>query len=480
MDCSIVTDKNPHEKPLNAGDVQSPYKPDTLGNIRPNDKYDINSHKEYEHHKPAENGYLQTPSYSGSSSYGSGSPNNYYLPVKPPRDNGDKVQTIVSVASSPDSYYHPVHDILVSDKNKYDNNDKIDNFYGRPPNLYDDRRPNRPIGGVSNGYGRPKYSVHEETPDCDRPDPPYGYKPDVSSGYGSSPVYRPLYQSSSRPGSYDRPDLNLRPIPGGYDGPDPKPRPEGYDRPNQNYDSRPIATKPRPDGYDNPNFDSRPISSKPIQDGYGRPESETRPIGVRPRPDGYDRPEPSYDSRPIRPNPRPDGYDRPEPNYDFRPIRPNPRPDGYDRPNPDFVSRPIELKPKPDGYGNQNFDFRPIGSKPRPDGYDRPNPNFDYRPIELKPRPDGYGNQNVDFRPIVSKPRPDGYDSPNTGYGSKPALLRPKPNGFDKPEIDSGFRPIGYHESSYNGYSSVDKYYTGYGTGHIDRYDVRPERPSDM
>lgn len=421
-----------------------------MGNIRPNDRYDINTNNEQ--HKPTDYGYLQTPSYGNKPAHGSVS--NQYLPVKPPHNNGDKVQTLVSVASGPDSYYHPVHDILVSDKHEYGNShDKIDSSYGnRPPlrpdslrNPYSDNRPGKP----SEGYNRPLrpvsgFNSYDDKQDCDKLEPLYGTRPERPTDYGMSPAARPPLRP--KPDGYDNPNFDrpLRPRPYDYDRPNT--RPEAYG--DSNFD-RPI--RPNPDGYE------RPIP-KPRPDGYGTsiPNLDHRPVSFRP--DEYDRPDPLLDSRPYGPRPPLDGYGG---SVDIRPIGQKPRPDGYDRPDPNY-----ELKPRPDGYGDANHDYRPILSKPRPNGYDRP----DSRPSRPKPLPDIYGgpNQIYDSRPIS---KPDGYDRPNTGF--QPIATLPKPNGYE------GVRPIEYYESSYSGFSSTDKFYTGYGMGNVDRYDVFPVRPSD-
>lgn len=313
LGCSVVIDKNPHEKPLGVDDTQSTSKPETLGNIRPNDKYDTTLDKEY--NKPFDNGYLQSSLYDKKPSYGSVS--NYYLPVKPTDYRVDKVQTMVSVADRPDSYYHPVHDIFLSNNNQYGNiNDKIDGSYGGRPDgfylPYENSRPDigpprppyeskppkkKPSGGYDRpdgGISEPSYSVHEYRPDCDRPDPPYAFRPERPSDYGEPPLIRP-------------------PLP-------PKPRPDSYDRPDPSY-NRPIFPKPRPDGYDRPgpNYDLRP----------------------KPRPDIYDRPNSNYEVSPLVPKPRPDEYDRPDRPFDLKPIRPGHKPNEYDRPDSDFGLKPL-------------------------------------------------------------------------------------------------------------------------------------------
>lgn len=469
LGCSVVTDKVPHEKPTGANNLEGAFKPETLGNIRPNDRYDINTNKE--HHKPTDYGYLQTPSYGTKPAYGSIS--NQYLPVKPPHNNGDKVQTLVSVASGPDSYHHPVHDILVSDKHEYGiGHDKIDSSYGNNPpsrpdslrNPYNDNsRPGRLPGKPFEGYDRPPplrpfsgFNSYEDIQDCDKTEAIYGIRPERPTDYGMSPAPRPPLRP--KPDGYgnvnfDRP---LRPRPDGYDKPNEygglnsnrpiRPNLDGYDRP---------IPKPSSDGYGDSNFD-RPNIPKP--DGYDRPNLDLRPVSFKPRPDEYNRPDAVLDSRPYGPRPRPDGYGS---SVDTRPLGPKPRPDGYDRPDLNY-----DLTPRPVGYGDANYDTRPILSKPRPDGYDRP----DAIPIRPKPQSDIYGgsNQINDLKPIA---RPDGYDRPDPGFHLVANV--PRPNGYE------GVRPIEYYESSYSGFSSMDKFYTGYGMGNVDRYDVFPEKPSE-
>lgn len=407
-------DKNPHEKPVD--NSQNIPKPDTLGNVRPNDKYDSKGDEGYD--KPSK-GYLPPPSYENKPAPVS----NQYLPPKPSYEKGDKVQTVVSVASGPDSYYHPVLNLLISDKDQYGQiNDKMDATYNngppfRPETLYrpyDDHRPehwpskneydSKPAGRPSIGYDMPEpiFIAHEYKPDCDR-DPPYNYRPSLPASYGISDTGRP------KPDVYDRPDSSYgRPVV-------PKPRPDGYDRPDLNFD-RPITPPRRPSGYD------RPDSS------YETPVNPPR------RPEGYDRPDSYYD-RPIGPPRQPEEYDRPTSTYE-RPIGPLRKPEDYDRPDPSFS--------------------RPLYPKPRPDGYDRPDPMYE-RPLSPRPTPDGYNRPNTDLRPIYSRPKPSAYGDPESGISN---------------------RPGSYYAPSYSGYTS-NEYYSAFGISNIDRYDIVPVRPDN-
>lgn len=106
LDCFIVTDQGPFIKP--SQDNYYNTKPSTLGNLKPEE----NGH----HHvgadsKPSLSNHLGSynPSYFSYKPTYAPDYNHNYLP-----SGIQNVQTLVSVASGPDTILHPVHDIIVS------------------------------------------------------------------------------------------------------------------------------------------------------------------------------------------------------------------------------------------------------------------------------------------------------------------------------------------------------------------------------
>ncbi|KAJ8924277.1 hypothetical protein NQ315_007069, partial [Exocentrus adspersus] len=408
LGCSVVVEKNPYDKPPpdypeTTNSVPSPESKPSPDNSRPNDKF-----------QPLENGYPKPPFPSNFN-------NRYYLPPTP--ENVDHVQTLVSVASGPNSYLHPVHDILVGDR----------------PYMYGVPNPPKPMGCC------------EKNRDCCAPSdlPPYR-PPALNHPYDPRPVYRPKPDDLDQ--GYGRPS---RPQYGGvnrpYDRPNPpheKPnRPDLLDRPDRPYD-RPS----RPDSLDRPD---RPY------DGPSRPDSLDRPYRPydRPsRPDSLDRPDPSYDrpsrpdtldrpyGRPTRPYDESNSLDRPDRPYErpIRPDRPYDGPNSLDRPDPSY-SRPQDLP-----YDTKRWDSRPDLEYDKFIGggvHDRFKPGrpYDERPPKRPLRPEGppydsRPNSVYYDGPLLPKygsviPHPDYYDrTPGIGYQEDDATPDP-----DKPSRPSSY-----------------------------------------
>ncbi|CAH0551802.1 unnamed protein product [Brassicogethes aeneus] len=462
-----------------------PQKPDKPSGYEKPD--DLVSESNNYYNRPASrpsDGYGDRP----SSGYKYDKPNSnqpsYNVPSKPTYgDQSEKVQTLVSIASGPNTHYDAQHGIIVGG-DIYDSQNKPahhqDSYIGnmppfRPSSLnhpYDtDRYDNKPtsillIGSYDrpNRYGEP-YRPSSGYDHDERPSRPYDDRPIRPNNNYLDRPYDDRYDRPIRPERPQRPHNEKPPL----DGYDDRPRPP---RPNLDYDNkprpiseyekptRPYDDKPRPssNGYDSrpprPNLDydnkPRPIQERPsgsydlVHERPERPPSggyDTRPPSPE-RPSGgyYSRPPPDYE-RPDRPPPS-GGYDSRPPRPNLDPYDDKPRPVYNERPLPDRYGE----RPHSSSYGDRPI--RPQGGYDRHDidRYDdrRPFDRYEDRPYRpFRPEPD-YFHISLPYDPHPIKPLPDRYGSLIThpdnynrrqdhDYMFKPDPYEPRPAPAPKP-----------------------------------------------
>ncbi|KAG5894827.1 hypothetical protein JTB14_033671 [Gonioctena quinquepunctata] len=451
-DCTLVIDKSPHHKPP---EFRPPQKPITLGNVRPEEEIFI---------KPLQDTNVnQKPSKFSTKPLQSPDLSHNYLPV-PEEDGIHNVQTLVSIASGPQTVLNPVHGILVAESTSggYDAPEKRPPF--RPDLLnhpYNDHvtRPRPDDFDRPNHYDfKPVYESnleysHEgsfekpygpiERPDLDRFDV---LRPDSSNYYSDRYGERPS-KVPFRP----EPSYSKRPVPHRYGSlithPDDYNRPPVDDYTNHRppIPSLDYSNVGRPPGGDyingKPFFESH-YDEKPPSDKYGsyHYDKPTRPVSLS---ETYDDERPSKPNRPLYNEP--DRYERPQyPFSDERPIRPQ------QKPSNDYDAHPD----RPDRYPtNGNEPYR--DPRPSEETYDstRPNPDRPYgdsRPDVNRPNNDRpYGDSRPDSnrpnhdRPYGDSRPPSNRPNHDRSYGdSRPDSNRPNndiPNGDSRP--DNSNRP---------------------------------------
>ncbi|CAG9820450.1 unnamed protein product [Phaedon cochleariae] len=447
LDCTLVienTDKHPNH------DYRPSLKPVTLGNLDAEDEF----HHDPLQIAPGENKPPHAP--DSGHQYLPSTPSHQYLPsshhyVSPPvKDGVHNVQTLVSIASGPESVLNPIHGILVAQETaNYGEEGKL------PP--YKPAALNRPYDG------------HKTRPDrYDRPDPDYGYRPGflgAGEGYADEGTFERPHWTPDRP-DLDRFDV-VNPSSAGYnlnrygDRPSRIPfRPE----PDFLASHRPLPNRygsliPHPDEYDNlPSLQSEYLFQQSHQESFSELYHEGN-------------------NRPPRPPLGSQGYDGGDKDLGLRPSYPHGRPNVDRDKNTDKNHNYAHQTPlvSSQGYGDRNhdedIDHNYAYKRPsRPSG-DNPN---DY-PKPVKPRPlqqhsGGYGDkgkpgvgelvQNWEdygrpgphsVRPSGSRPyddekplRPNG--KPSEGYGGTSGQACCSSYGNEK-----GGKPIVSHSTGYNG-----------------------------
>nr|XP_023022915.1 uncharacterized protein LOC111511130 isoform X1 [Leptinotarsa decemlineata] len=510
LDCTLVIDKSPHVKPSDQ-DFRPSLKPITLGNIpaedeiffkplqdaidgpappdgpsRPPDLSNLYLPSKNPHrppHPPDSGHYYDSD--VDRISYGDRRPTQ--PPRSPNKDGVQNVQTLVSVASGPQTVLNPVHGILVAGDSQLG--------YG---GQHDEKRPS--FIPESSNSPHEDHKVLQRPNDFDRPDQHGGIRPvfEINDDYGQSTFFQRPY------GPVERPDLHRYDVskPGSTEyysdryGDRPSRIPF---RPQSNYYNYQFPDKygsliPHPDSYNN----NKPLAQseylfqhqqqheeyhneyfhhsikndyqyhkpyRPLEsyDDFRRPSGEKYSYNHRPgspqyapqddrpswKPDGISSYGPYQNERPSKPNgsyddERPSskpstgyGSERPENNGPYEGTRPN-RPSNdrpYQNSRPNDSDRPYDDTRPYRPYQNS----RPIDSD-RPYEDSRPNvqPYDDSRPDADRPH---HIRPYEDSKPVKGKP----YE----GFGPYGDVSKPNNDGphgdqsyeYPRPQGDSNIRP---------------------------------------
>lgn len=122
------------------------------------------------------------------------------------------------------------------------------------------------------------------------------------------------------------------------------------------------------------------------------------------------------------------------------------------------------------GYGSPPDRYRPPVTaldKYRPPIYDnRPPQEYDSRPPSYDSRPPSYESRppSYDSRPPSYDNRPPSYDSRPPSYDGRPPVYESRPPDYDRYDVESG--PFSSPGGSFRPSS--------YGSGDVDRYDLKP------